>query len=153
VDETTYLTDSIKHWLWVAASDQACLLLLALTRSAAELQQFLGPNFAGILSSNCFSVYNPQTATAKQKCLTHLERDLRALETSQLAANRDFSSQVSAILNLARQTHRDYHSDQLSWEQLQASNSNLNCKRFCPIHRPRDSPADIERLRQQLHKY
>jgi len=65
VDETTYLVDGIKHWLWVATSDQVCVLLLAPTRSAAELKHLLGENFEGILTSDCFSAYNPQTATAK----------------------------------------------------------------------------------------
>lgn len=53
VDETTYCIDGIKYWLWVATSDQVCALLLAPTRSAAELKQLLGENFQGILSSDC----------------------------------------------------------------------------------------------------
>ena len=119
VDETTYLIDGIKHWLWVATSDQVCVLLLAPTRSAAELQQLLGEKFEGILTSDCFSAYNPQTATAKQKCLTHLERDLKALEPSRNACNRDFSARVTHLLTLARQASCDYHAGQLSLEQLQ----------------------------------
>ncbi len=120
VDETTYLIDGIKHWLWVATSDQACVLMLAPTRSAAELKQLLGENFEGILSSDCFSAYSPQPATAKQKCLTHLERELRALETSRFLGNRDFSTGVSDILKSARQASCDYHAGQLSLEQLQS---------------------------------
>ena len=119
VDETTYLIDGIKHWLWVATSDQVCVLLLAPTRSSAELQQLLGEKFEGILTSDCFSAYNPQTATAKQKCLTHLERDLKALEPSRFAGNRDFSARVTHLLTLARQASCDYHAGQLSLEQLQ----------------------------------
>ena len=107
------------HWLWVATSDQVCVLLLAPTRSAAELQQLLGEKFEGILTSDCFSAYNPQTATAKQKCLTHLERDLKALEPSRNACNRDFSARVTHLLTLARQASCDYHAGQLSLEQLQ----------------------------------
>jgi hypothetical protein len=41
VDETTYCIDGIKYWLWVATSDQVCALLLAPTRSSAELKQLL----------------------------------------------------------------------------------------------------------------
>jgi DNA-binding protein H-NS len=40
VDETTYCIDGIKYWLWVATSDKVCVLLLAPTRSSAELKQF-----------------------------------------------------------------------------------------------------------------
>ncbi len=74
VDETTYCIDGIKYWLWVATSDQVCALMLAPTRSSAELEKLLGSDFEGILSRDCFSAYNPQTANAKQKCLTHLQR-------------------------------------------------------------------------------
>ena len=68
VDETTYCIDGIKYWLWVATSDLVCVLLLAPTRSSAELKQLLGEDFSGILSSDCFSAYSPQKAATKQKC-------------------------------------------------------------------------------------
>lgn len=64
VDETTYCIDGIKHWIWVATSSDACVLFLAPTRSSTELKQLLGENFACILSSDCYSAYNPQTAAA-----------------------------------------------------------------------------------------
>lgn len=53
VDETTYCVEGVKHWLWVATSNQACIILLAPTRSSAELKQLLGENFEGILTSDC----------------------------------------------------------------------------------------------------
>lgn len=155
VDETTYLIDGIKHWLWVATSDQVCVLLLAPTRSSAELKQLLGEDFKGILTSDCFSAYNPQTATAKQKCLTHLERDLRALETSRFVSNRDFSSKVSEILKLARLAHRDYHFGALSLEQLHSSRLQLESQLQAVLDTPPPTgwPADAQRLRQRIQKY
>lgn len=155
VDETTYLIDGIKHWLWVATSDQACVLMLAPTRSAAELKQLLGENFEGILSSDCFSAYSPQPATAKQKCLTHLERELRALETSRFLGNRDFSAGVSDILKSARQAHRDYHAGQLSLEQLQSLRPQFESQLQAVLDQPppKGWPADAQRLRQRLYKH
>ena len=91
---TTYCIEGIKYWLWVATSEQICVLMLAPTRSSAELEKLLGTNFEGILSSDCFSAYNPQNAGAKQKCLAHLERDLEALQTSRFEGNREFARQV-----------------------------------------------------------
>ncbi len=61
---TTYCIEGIKYWLWVATSEQICVLMLAPTRSSAELEKLLGTNFEGILSSDCFSAYNPQNAGA-----------------------------------------------------------------------------------------
>ncbi len=119
VDETTYCIDGIKYWLWVATSDRVCVLLLAPTRSSAELKRLLGEDFDGILSSDCFSAYSPQKAVAKQKCLTHFERDLKALKTSRFEGNREFRARVYPILEKARSGHQDYHAGQLSLEQLQ----------------------------------
>jgi hypothetical protein len=77
--------------------DLVCALLLAPTRSSDELKQLLGENFEGILSSDCLSADNPQSAVAKQKCLTHLERDLKALQTSRLAGKREFANRVQRV--------------------------------------------------------
>lgn len=86
---------------------------------SAELEQLLGHDFNGILSSDCFSAYSPQSAAAKQKCLAHLERDLEALKTSRFEGNRQLQERVEQVLWAARQAHRDYHAGKLSLEQLQ----------------------------------
>jgi hypothetical protein len=118
VDETTYCIDGIKYWLWVATSDSVCALLLAPTRSSAELEQLLGEDLEGILSSDCFSAYGPQSAAAKQKCLADLERDLEALKTSRFAGNREFASRVDQVLWAARCIYRDDHAGKLSIEAI-----------------------------------
>lgn len=155
MDETIYLVNGIKHWLWVATSDEVCALLLAPTRSAAELKQLLGEKFEGILSSDCFSSYNPQAATAKQKCLTHLERDLKALETSRFAENQEFAKQVEAILRAARQVHRDYHARKLSLEQLQQQRPLLEAQLQAVLNTPpaRGWPADAQRLTKRIQDH
>jgi transposase len=42
-----------------------------------ELETMLGKEFAGVLSSDDFSVYNGGTITAQQKCLAHLRRHFK----------------------------------------------------------------------------
>jgi len=123
VDETTYCIDGIKYWVWVATSDQVCVLLLAPTRSSAELKLLLGENFDGILTSDCFSAYGPQIAGAKQKCLAHLERDLDALSTSRFTANVDFAQKIEQVWWTARKAHQDYHSGLLRTEEQSAKTS------------------------------
>lgn len=136
VDETTYCIDGIKYWLWVATSDRVCVLPHAPTRSSAELQQLLGQNFEGILSSDCFSAYNRQSAAAKQKCLTHLERDLEALKLSRFEANRLFAKGVGEILTTARTLHRDYHAGKLSCLQLAGNRSVIEAQLQAVLHNP-----------------
>jgi transposase len=119
VDETSYRLDGVNYWLWVATSDDVCVMFLAPSRSSAEVKSLLGENFNGILSSDCWSAYNPQQASAKQKCLAHIGRELEALTTSNFASNRLFAEQVIPILDLARRAHRDYHEGKLTLDQLQ----------------------------------
>lgn len=119
LDETSYRLDGVNYWLWVATSADVCVMLFAPSRSAAEVKALLGENFDGILSSDCWAAYNPQQAKAKQKCLAHIGRELNALTTSNLAANRRFAEQVMPIFDRARQIQKDYHAGTLTLEQLQ----------------------------------
>ena len=155
VDETTYCIDGIKYWLWVATSDRVCVLLLAPTRSSAQLKQLLGENFEGILSSDCFSAYNPQSAGAKQKCLTHLERDLEALKQSRFDGNRLLAEAVTEILATARRRYREYHADQLSREAMAAQRLVLESQlQNVLINAPvKGWPADAQRLAKRIQRY
>ena len=119
VDETSYRLDGVNYWMWIATSKEVCILFLAPSRSSQVVQSMLGEDFSGILSSDCWSVYGPQKASAKQKCLAHIERELKGLESSHLAANREFAQKVSPILHAARKAHKDYHAIQLSRAQLE----------------------------------
>lgn len=155
VDETTYCIDGIKYWLWVATSDQVCALLLAPTRSSAELEQLLGEDFSGILSSDCFSAYGPQSAAAKQKCLVHLERDLEALKTSRFAGNREFAEQVGQVLWAARCTYRDYRAGKLSLEAIASQRPVLESQLQEVLDKPVAGgwPADAQRLTNRLKRH
>lgn len=155
VDETTYCIDGIKYWLWVATSDQVCVLLLAPTRSSAELRQLLGEDFAGILCSDCFSAYNPQAAALKQKCLAHLERDLEALLSSRFAGNQQFAVAVSQILALARSVYRDYHAGSLSRDAIASRRTNLESQLQAVLDKPIAGgwPSDAQRLANRIKRH
>ncbi len=152
---TTYCIDGIKYWLWVATSDQVCVILLAPTRSAAELKQLLGGNFSGILSSDCFSAYSPQSAALKQKCLAHLERDLEALKTSRFVGNRELVEAVSEVLWTARQAHRDYQTGKLGREAIALVRPILESQLQAVLDQPIAGgwPADAQRLANRLKRH
>ena len=135
--------------------DQVCVLLLAPTRSSAELEQLLGKDFSGILTSDCFSAYSPQLAGAKQKCLAHLERDLEALVTSRFAANVDFAQKVKQVLTTARKAHTDYHTGLLTPEQLQEKRPRVETQLKGILDRPPPAgwPADAQRLANRLERH
>lgn len=155
VDETTYCVDGIKYWLWVATSDQVCVLLLAPTRSSTELKQLLGEDFSGILSSDCFSAYNPQSAAAKQKCLTHLERDLEALKTSRFEGNRLLAEAVTDLLASSRQVYRDYQAGKFTRQEMAAWRLVLEPQLQAVLDNPplRGWPADAQRLVNRIKRH
>lgn len=118
VDETSYRLNGINYWMWVATSKTACVLFLSPFRSSAQVKSLLGEDFAGILSSDAWSAYGPQSAKAKQKCLAHIERELKAMESSHLEANRIFAQQVFTVLHEARLVYRQYHQGHRTQTQL-----------------------------------
>jgi transposase len=79
VDETPWSVKGIKEWLWVVANSDFCLFTAADTRSRSELETILGAKYAGVLSSDDFSVYNGYQVVAQQKCLAHLRRHFKKL--------------------------------------------------------------------------
>jgi len=61
----------------VSAEEKFCLFHAGDTRSRVELDQQLGFEFDGIISSDDFSVYNGYPAGSQQKCLAHLRRHFK----------------------------------------------------------------------------
>ena len=77
VDETPWCVMGVKEWLWTASGEGFCLFHAADTRGRVELETMLGTEFAGVLSSDDFSVYNGCQVQAQQKCLAHLLRHFK----------------------------------------------------------------------------
>jgi len=77
VDETPWCVMGVKEWLWTASGEGFCLFHAADTRGRVELEAMLGTSFAGVLSSDDFSVYNGCQVKAQQKCLAHLLRHFK----------------------------------------------------------------------------
>ncbi|BDA70058.1 Transposase IS66 [Calothrix sp. PCC 7716] len=78
-DETPWIVKGVKEWLWIFANTDFALFHAADTRSRAELEMILGPNYNGVLSSDDYSVYNGYDVKAQQKCLAHLRRHFKKL--------------------------------------------------------------------------
>ena len=77
VDGTPWCVKGVKEWLWTGTGQDYCLFHAADTPSIAELETMLGHEFAGVLSSDDFSVYNGVIVGAQQKCLAHLRRHFK----------------------------------------------------------------------------
>ncbi len=109
VDETTYCIDGIKYWVWVATSNEVCVLMLAPTRSSAEVEKLLGADFKGILTSDCYSAYFRQKAIARAEVPGTFGKRVRVPQ------NQSFSGKSTICCRCARSfSHSPYPSSSLS---------------------------------------
>lgn len=155
LDETSYRLDGVNYWMWVATSAQVCVLFLAPTRSSKEVSSLLGEDFSGILSSDCWSAYSPQSAQHKQKCLAHIERELAALAGSNFVANRDFAQQVFVILQSAREAYRQCHDGHLTRAQLATFRVIVEAELAHVLDHPPKAgwPADAQTLAKRFNRH
>ncbi|MFS8119355.1 MAG: IS66 family transposase [Microcoleus sp.] len=108
VDETPWCVKGIKEWLWTATGEDFCLFHAADTRSRAELETMLGHQFAGVLSSDDFSVYNGVEVGAQQKCLAHLRRHFKKVLLLGHGNNTVVAEEFLDLIDEAFRQHRKW---------------------------------------------
>lgn len=112
VDETPWLVKGVKEWMWVACGVGFCLFHAADTRSRAELETLLGQSFAGVLSSDDFSVYNGYAVSAQQKCLAHLRRHFKKVSKLMHGNNPPLAQVFLDLIDAAFGAHRQWRETQ-----------------------------------------
>jgi transposase len=108
VDETPWCVKGVKEWLWTATGQNFCLFHAADTRSRAELETMLGNEFAGVLSSDDFSVYNGAIVGAQQKCLAHLRRHFKKVLQISHGNNTIVAEAFLELIDEAFRQHRTW---------------------------------------------
>jgi transposase len=108
VDETPWCVKGVKEWLWTATGQDFCLFYAADTRGRAELETMLGDEFAGVLSSDDFSVYNGCKVAAQQKCLAHLRRHFKKVLKICHGNNTVVAEAFLALIDEAFAQHRQW---------------------------------------------
>lgn len=73
-DETYWTLDGDRAYYWVHTTEDYVHFEFETTRSGQVSRNILGEDFAGTLVTDCYSGYEAQSASAKQKCLAHLAR-------------------------------------------------------------------------------
>jgi transposase len=112
VDETPWLVKGVKEWMWVIAGVGFVLFHAADTRSRAELEYLLGKSFAGVLSSDDFSVYNGYLVEAQQKCLAHLRRHFKKVIKLKHGNNPQLGQCFLDLLDEAFRAHQYWREGQ-----------------------------------------
>jgi transposase len=155
VDETSYRLNGVNYWMWAATSNENCVLMLAPTRSSKEVQTLLGDDFAGILNTDCWSAYSKQSASAKQKCWAHIERELKRMEKSKMKANRIFAANVFPIIHQARAIHQQYLEEKITLEEMQAQRPEIETQLEQVLNNPpkKSWAYDSQKLAERFKRY
>jgi len=102
-DETGWRIGILSAWLWVFANQEVTVYAIRDNRSSDVVVEILGKEFKGILASDCFVAYDDQRLKAwlKQKCLSHLLKDLKEMEENKTGRAVRFARDGTAILRAA----------------------------------------------------
>jgi hypothetical protein len=102
-DETGWRIGTLSAWLWVFTNQEATVYAIREDRSSDVVVEILGKEFKGILASDCFVAYDDKRLAAwlKQKCLSHLLKDLKWMEESKTGRAVRFAQQLTAVLHAA----------------------------------------------------
>ena len=102
-DETGWRIGTLSAWLWVFTNQEITVYAIRDNRSSDVVVEILGKQFQGILASDCFLAYDDKRLKdwLKQKCLSHLLKDLKEMEESKTGRAVRFAQQLTAVLQEA----------------------------------------------------
>ena len=102
-DETGWRIGTLSAWLWVFTNKEITVYAIRDNRSSDVVVEILGKEFKGILASDCFVAYDDKRLTTwlKQKCLSHLLKDLKEMEESKTGRAVHFARDGTAVLRAA----------------------------------------------------
>lgn len=102
-DETGWRIGTLAAWLWVFTNREATVYVIRANRSSDVVIDVLGQEFKGILASDCFLAYDEKRLSAwlKQKCLSHLLKDLKEMKESKSGRALQFARQMTIVLQEA----------------------------------------------------
>jgi transposase len=105
VDETSWWVGGVLHWLWVFTHAQGTVYLVDPTRARPVLAAILGPDFAGVLVSDCLSVYDLESGE-QQKCYSHHLKAISEAKKIHPTQGEGFLSELRALLHEALELGR-----------------------------------------------
>lgn len=102
-DETGWRIGTLAAWLWVFTNREATVYTIRTNRSSDVVVDVLGQEFKGILASDCFLAYDDKRLKTwlKQKCLSHLLKDLKEMKESKSGRALQFARQMTTLLQEA----------------------------------------------------
>ncbi len=102
-DETGWRIGILSAWLWVFTNKEVTVYAIRDNRSSDVVVEILGEKFKGILVSDCFVAYDDKRLAEwlKQKCFSHLLKDLKEMEEGKTGRAVHFAQQLTTCLRAA----------------------------------------------------
>lgn len=109
VDETGWRIGTLSAWLWVFAHRDLTIYTIRANRSSDVVLDILGTHFSGILTSDGLLSYDDRRLSdwLKQKCLSHLLKDLKEMNETKTGRALHFARQATALLQAALALKRE----------------------------------------------
>lgn len=102
IDESGWRILGRTAWLWCFTSASIVYFVLTPSRASPVIRKVLGAHFRGILVADFFGAYNRIRALAKQRCVVHLLRELKAVSLrNQSVEWRLFARRVKRLIHEA----------------------------------------------------
>ena len=79
IDETSWVEDKTRCWLWVAVTQFVAVFFIRATRGAKVLKEMIGTKYEKIVTSDRAKAYDTLPVTKRQLCWAHLRRDFQAM--------------------------------------------------------------------------
>jgi hypothetical protein len=99
-DETSWSIDGQSAHVWFHGNEDLAHYHIDASRAGTVSREILGPEFGGVLTTDCYAAYERHHARAKQKCLAHLRRtakDWREAVPSASVASTFFSAIIACV--------------------------------------------------------
>jgi transposase len=102
-DETGWRIGTLPAWMWVFTNKEVTVYVIRDNRSSDVVIEILGKQFKGILVSDCFVAYDDKRLTdwLKQKCFSHLLKDLKGMAENKTGRAVRFAQQLTPLLRAA----------------------------------------------------
>lgn len=102
-DETGWRIGTLAAWLWVFTHQEVTVYAIRDNRSSDVVIDVLGEEFKGILTTDCYLAYDDRKLKEwlKQKCVSHLLKDLKEMKESKSGRALHFARQVTIVLQAA----------------------------------------------------
>ena len=149
-DETGWRVEGVTHWLWCFTSPRATYYMIDRSRGSPALSQFFTTALDGVLVTDFWSAYNAVACADRQVCLSHLLRELVAVDDDNTcAAWRRFSKKLKRLI---RDGIRLKRRDDITPDALKHRAKRID-ERLTELVQWESEDKDVRRLVKRLRKH